>query len=42
MYRWQATLCAYYLLLKEELLGCKFPIYQKYLTRGFEEQIITF
>lgn len=29
-------------VIKEELLGCKFPIYQKYLTRGFEEQITTF
>ena len=42
VYRWQATLCAYYLWLKEKLLGWEFANYQKFLTSGFGEQFIIF
>lgn len=42
VYRWQATLCAYYLWLREKLLGWEFAIYQKFLTSGFGEQFIIF
>lgn len=40
VYRWQASLCAYYLLLEEELGGRELAIYQKFLTCRFGEQLI--